>query len=470
MSAEFHIDERRIRALNPKRYEQGPVVYWMSRDQRVDDNWALQIAQAMSLAYHQPLIVLFCLVPEFLKATLRQYQFMLDGLKEIESHLEDLHIPFVLRTGDPGQTLPQFLQETGAGALLTDFDPLRIKQHWRIRLIDQITIPFMEIDAHNIIPCWRLYPKQAFNAAILRRKIHQCLPEYMDAVPRLQSQPMTLDFDRTDWPHIQQSLRVDSSVKPISWLVPGEQSARHTLNQFLKQKLPDYHRFRNDPVADAQSDLSPYLHFGQISPQRVAKEIMTAAIHADREHDILLSKDAFLEEMIVRRELSDNFCFYNPQYDSMDGFPEWAKRTLQDHRNDTREYIYNMADLDGARTHDPLWNAAQKEMILRGKMHGYMRMYWAKKILEWSPSPEEALRTTIHLNDTYQLDGRDPNGYAGIAWSIGGLHDRPWMDRPIFGKIRYMNDKGCKSKFNVLKYIEQVERLCRTSGSGIHTA
>ncbi len=170
-------------------------------------------------------------------------------------------------------------------------------------------------------------------------------------------------------------------------------------------------------------------------------------------------KDAFLEELIIRRELSDNFCFYNPRYDSFDGFPEWARKTLNEHRKDRRPYLYSLEQFETAQTHDKLWNAAQTEMVKRGKMHGYMRMYWAKKILEWTPSPEVAMEVAIHLNNRYELDGRDPNGYAGIAWSIGGVHDRAWNERNIFGKIRYMSYNGCKSKFNIEGYVEHVKSL-----------
>lgn len=171
------------------------------------------------------------------------------------------------------------------------------------------------------------------------------------------------------------------------------------------------------------------------------------------------AKRAFLEELIIRRELSDNFCFYNEDYDNFKGFPEWAKKTLQKHKNDKREYLYSAIEFERALTHDELWNAAQMEIVRKGKMHGYMRMYWAKKILEWSESPEKAMEIAIYLNDRYGLDGRDPNGYTGIAWSIGGVHDRAWNERKIFGKIRYMSHGGCKSKFDVEKYIEQIKKI-----------
>ncbi len=186
-----------------------------------------------------------------------------------------------------------------------------------------------------------------------------------------------------------------------------------------------------------------------LAPQRVALAVQYA--HAPRE-----AKDTYLEELIIRRELSDNYCLYNPHYDTVEGFPAWAKTTLNAHRNDPREFVYSYEEFDHGETHDALWNAAQLQMVRTGKMHSYMRMYWAKKILEWSKTPEDALATAIALNDRYELDGRDPNGYVGVAWSIGGVHDRPWFNRPIFGAVRYMNANGCAKKFDVNRYIAQV--------------
>lgn len=232
----------------------------------------------------------------------------------------------------------------------------------------------------------------------------------------------------------------------------GEKAARNVLRSFLEQKLSSYEENSNNPTRQGQSDLSPYLHFGQISAQRVALEVLASAATGP-------ARERFLEELIVRRELSDNFCFYNENYDTVAGFPAWARKTMGEHSSDKREYLYARHQFEEAGTHDGLWNAAQMEMVKRGKMHGYMRMYWAKKILEWSETPGEALDTALYLNDRYELDGRDPNGYTGCAWSIGGVHDRAWPRRPVFGKIRYMSFNGCKSKFNVNAYIDQVNSL-----------
>ncbi|MCX6141116.1 MAG: deoxyribodipyrimidine photolyase, partial [Candidatus Kapabacteria bacterium] len=208
---------------------------------------------------------------------------------------------------------------------------------------------------------------------------------------------------------------------------------------------------RNDPTKNGQSGLSPFLHFGFIAPQRVALDVY-ALPRVGGEDDPV---ESFLEELIIRRELADNFTFYNERYDLFEGFPAWAQMSLNEHRNDARDYVYTFDEWEGARTHDPLWNAAQCELLATGKMHGYMRMYWAKKLLEWSASPEEALAIGITLNDTYELDGRDPNGYAGLAWSIGGVHDRAWFQRPVYGKVRYMNANGCAKKFNTMEYIRR---------------
>jgi deoxyribodipyrimidine photo-lyase len=255
---------------------------------------------------------------------------------------------------------------------------------------------------------------------------------------------------------------VDRSVPEVTWAEPGEDGAAATLATFLRERLKAYAVARNDPTKAALSQLSPYLHFGQLSAQRAA-----LAARAARTSSTAASVDAFLEELIVRRELADNYCFYNPRYDELDGlYPtfgndSWAQRTLREHAGDAREYTYSLAQLEEGRTHEDLWNAAQLEMVHTGKMHGFMRMYWAKKILEWTASPAEALRIALHLNDKYELDGRDPNGFVGCAWAIAGVHDTAWTERPVFGKVRFMNYAGCKRKFDVPTYVARMLRLAK---------
>jgi len=223
------------------------------------------------------------------------------------------------------------------------------------------------------------------------------------------------------------------------------------METFFEHKLGHYDRYKNDPNREATSNLSPYIHFGQIAAQRIALEAL--------QFEPGSGQQAFLEELVVRRELADNFCYYNRLYDQFRGFPHWARQTLKDHWSDPRPYLYPLEQFEQAATHDPVWNAAQDEMRITGNMHGYMRMYWAKKILEWTQSPQQALDFAVYLNDRYQLDGRDPNGYAGIAWSIGGVHDRAFKERDVFGKIRYMSLKGLERKFDTAGYMAKINAL-----------
>ncbi len=448
------LNEARIRCLKKGDARGGPVLYWMSRDQRVLDNWALLHAQQLARSRKEPLLVCFCLVPNFLEATIRQYGFMLRGLSEVATALTAKGIPFHLLRGEPKTEIPKFVSKQNVSALITDFDPLRIKRAWKKAVVSAVDLPAFEVDAHNIVPCWVASPKQEYAAYTLRPKIHRALPDFLEPFPGLRKHPAAakMKAETIDWEKVRRSLKLDRSVGEVDWIRPGEKAARAALRRFLSKKLAQYDQDRNDPSRDGQSHLSPYLHFGHLSAQRVALEV--EAVGGDTR-----SQDAFLEELVVRRELSDNFCYYNRSYDTVEAFPDWARKTLDAHREDPREYLYSKEALEQGRTHDPLWNAAQREMVRRGKMHGYMRMYWAKKILEWTKTPVQAMKIAIYLNDKYELDGRDPNGYAGIAWSVGGVHDRAWGGRPVFGKIRYMSARGCRSKFDMDTYVEWVASL-----------
>ncbi len=441
----------RARILKDGDIRPGPVVYWMSRDQRARDNWALLFAQSLAKQKGTFACVVFSLVPSFQEATERQYGFMLKGLQLTESILLDLGIPFFLLVGQPVKTVARMVNELQASALIADFDPLRIKRLWKKKVADKIAIPFYEVDAHNIVPCKIASPKEEFAAYTFRPKMNKLLPEFLDEFPSLQPQkkvPGSL-FTATNWAEVKKSLRIDKTVGEVKWIQPGELQALDAMESFFLKRLQQYAADRNDPSLNGQSNLSPYLHFGQISAQRIALE-------TSKRFPQSASVQAFLEELIIRRELSDNFCYYNTRYDAFEGFQNWARTSLAAHCTDVREFTYDLAAFENAQTHDTLWNAAQLEMKHQGKMHGYMRMYWAKKILEWSESPSHALATAIFLNDKYGLDGRDPNGYTGCAWSIGGVHDRAWFERAIFGKIRYMNYNGCKRKFDIDAYIKNI--------------
>jgi len=438
----------RILTLRKGLPARGPVLYWMSREQRCEDNWALLHARDLAEQSGVPLLIAFCLVPVFNSAIYRSWAFMLRGLAEVEEHLAAKGFPLYLLRGEPGSELPKLIKSERVSMLVADMDPLREKRAWLQQVVAQCDIPCHLVDAHNIVPVWRASPKAEFAARTIRPRLLRALPAYLEPFPvlREQSKRPAAWPQRVDWKSLLEAYRGANDLPELSWLIPGENAARLALELFIGSKLEDYDTARNDPTRDGQSHLSPYLHFGQLAPQRAAWETEQADAPPE-------ARGAFLEELVVRRELSDNYCWYNQSYGTFDGLPAWAQRTLNAHRGDPRAYLYSFDELEQARTHDPLWNAAQRELLRTGKMHGYLRMYWAKKVMEWSVSPEAALNDVIRLNDTYSLDGRDPNGYVGAAWAVGGLHDRPWMNRPVFGQIRYMNYEGCRRKFDVDKYI-----------------
>lgn len=443
------IDIRRLHYLNNStNFGQGAVVYWMNRDQRANDNWALLFAQQEALKLGRPLLVFFNLDANFESANLRHFSFMLQGLSELEKSLASKNIPFILLQGKVENNLPLFIKKENVAVLVTDFSPLAIKQLWLKKITPQITCPFIEVDAHNIVPCRLASPKREFGAYTIRPKINRLLNDFLSDFPKLKKHPFSWSQKESkyDWKKILEDLPIDRSVPPVTFPLSGEKEALKLFKHFVKNTIASYQDKKNTPYIDSTSRLSAYFHFGQLSAQRVAyqiqKEIPTKYA------------SVFLEELIIRRELSDNFCFYTPDYEKISCFPDWAKKTLKAHAPDKRPYHYTFKQFENAKTHDELWNAAQKQMLKTGYMHGYMRMYWAKKIFEWTPSVEVALKTAIALNDKYELDGRDPNGYTGIAWSLGGVHDRAWGERPIFGKIRYMALSGCKNKFDILAYIK----------------
>ncbi|WOL09670.1 deoxyribodipyrimidine photo-lyase [Canna indica] len=455
----------RVRVLKPSAASpSGPVVYWMFRDQRAADNWALLHAATLAARSAAPLAVAFCLSHRFLGAHARQLGFMLRGLRSLSRRLADLGLPFFLLRGDASNVLPALLTRLGASALVADFSPLRPVREWKDALCGRVgaDVAIHEVDAHNVVPLWGASDKLEYSARTIRPKIHRLLAEYLVEFPQLP--PLAVPWageapPEIDWENlIDEVLREAEEVPEIGWCEPGEEAAMEALmgskDGFLTKRLKSYESDRNDPLKPkALSGLSPYLHFGHISAQRCALEARKLRNSCPK------SVDAFLEELIVRRELADNFCYYQPHYDSLQGAWEWARKTLMDHIADKRDHIYTKEQLENAKTADPLWNASQLEMVHTGKMHGFMRMYWAKKILEWTSRPEEALSVAIYLNDKYEIDGRDPNGYVGCMWSICGVHDQGWKERPVFGKIRYMNYAGCRRKFDVDGYISYVKKL-----------
>lgn len=455
MPEKYRVDARRVRVLQDGMRGDGPVIYWLSRDQRVHDNWALLHAQDLAIRDSRELYVVFCLQKLFLNASDHHFAFMIQGLREMAECLAENNIGFVLLKGEPLRELTAYITAIDAHSLVTDFNPLKIKQRWQEQIADSVKVPFLEVDAHNIIPCWYASEKREYAAYTFRPKVNRLLPEFLTEFPRVEIHPYpeNRQVSQVDWQATSREVTAEY-IEDHCWPIPGEKQAKRELDNFVQNKLCNYDNKRNDPLADAQSGLSPYFHFGQLSPQR-------AALAVSESKDVQPSKDAYLEELIVRRELSDNFCYYCHDYDNFEGFPDWARKSLDIHRADTRDYVYSEEQFVLSLTHEPLWNCCQKILAESGRLHGYLRMYWAKKILEWSESPEEAMRIAILLNDTFAFDGRDPNGYTGIAWSIGGVHDRAWKERGVFGKIRYMNEKGCRRKFDVNRLLATAQMTNR---------
>ncbi len=444
------VDTRRVRALNEKPAGSGPVLYWMSRDQRVQDNWALIYAQQTALERKVPLIVGFFLSIIPTRAQLRHYDFMMQGLAEVENELVTLGIPFFIIEGALDKAIPDFVEKQRIGEVVVDFSPLKYARARRSAVASALPVLLTEVDAHNVIPCWLASNKEEFAAYTFRPKVHRALTEYLTPFPKVTKHPNRFDgkVTKINWHKLLTDLPLNDAVAKVP-IASGTKAAKARLREFIRSRLDDYHMERNDPTKNGVSGLSPYLHFGQLSAQQVALEV-SKAYENNKE-----AREAFLEELIVRRELADNYCFYNKNYDKLAGAHAWAQKSLLEHKNDPREHLYTKKQLESALTHDDLWNAMQMQMVKEGKMHGWCRMYWAKKILEWTPDVQTAIDIAIYLNDKYELDGNDPNGYVGVMWSICGVHDRAWGDRSIFGKVRYMNYAGAKRKFDIKTYIER---------------
>jgi len=434
------------------------VVYWMQRAQRGLDNPALDVAINAANELKKPLAVFFGLHPGYPHGNLRHYTFLVEGLAETKKRIEQRGAAFIFRPY-PNHDLIGFCDEVKAALVVGDENPMREPEGWRQSAAKKLSVPLWTVDADVIVPS-KFFEKEEYAARTIRPKIHKLLPGFFAP---LENPKAKFHWKESDLPssepideeRILDDLPLDHSIQPVKQFKGGTKAGMDLLKKFVSERLKNYDSDRNHPDLPGTSMLSAYLHFGQLGPLTVALAV--------RESDApKAAKEAYLEELIVRRELAINFIARNPKYDKLAGCHEWALKTLEEHRKDEREFTYTHKQFENAETHDDLWNAAQMEMVVTGRMHGYMRMYWAKKILEWSKSPEKAFEIAVDLNDRYELDGRDPNGYTGIAWSIGGKHDRPWgPERPIYGLVRYMSRSGCERKFDVKAYIRRVEMLVK---------
>lgn len=402
------------------------IVYWMQQSQRIEFNHALEYAIRQANELDQPLIVVFILA-DYPEANARHYTFMLEGLREVQAALRSGNIEMLVLTGYPPDAVASVAQN--ASLVICDCGYLRHQRTWRNELAQKLSCRLVQVESDVIIPVEALSRKAEYAAYTIRPKFNKKKTDFLVplehtsvTIPSLDIQPdhvRSKSIDLDDIQCIISSLDIDHSVENVSHLFQGGASnARQRLDIFIHKKLQDYAALRNQPAMGLISHMSMYLHFGQISPLQIALEIDNASPHQPE------NKNAFLEELTVRRELAINHVYYHKNYDQLACLPAWVYKTLNDHRMDARPYVYDLKRLESAQTHDDYWNAAMREMTYTGYMHGYMRMYWGKKIFEWSASPEEAFRKTLYLNNKYFLDGRDPNSYAGVGW-IYGLHDRP---------------------------------------------
>ncbi len=452
--------EERIKLLNERQFNESGkyIIYWMTHSHRAHFNHGLEFAIKLSNEYKKPLFVYFPVTDKYKFSNIRYYKFMLDGILEAKESIEERNIKFVIEKVD---NIKERVLEISKNsfALITDKAYLKYQRNLQKKIADILDTAVFEVESDVCIPVEIASNRQENFAFEFRRKIYSLLDRFL--IPPKPKEPkiksVFLDFgineinlkNSTD---ILNALNIDKSVPLSPFFIGGYSQAKKYLKIFIDRKLHKYKDFRNHPELDYQSNLSPYLHFGQISPVEVVLEILSE--YKQRDENV----ESFFNELIVWRELARNFCYYNPNYNQYEGIPEWAKQTLEEHRNDKREYIYTLEEFESAKTHDEYWNAAQLELLKTGKMHNYMRMYWCKKIIEWTKDPKEAFDIACYLNDKYELDGRDPNGYAGISWCFG-THDRPWKERKIFGKIRFMSSSGLESKFDIKKYVEKIRSL-----------
>ncbi len=447
------LESERIKKLNDERERSGEyVLYWMQASQRPKENQALQMAINRANELNLPVMSYFGITDHFPEANLRHYQFMLEGLKETKERLAGRGIKTLIGHQSPPEGTIELAEE--AAVVVVDRGYLRIQRSWRKTVATEISVPLIQVEGDVVVPVEEASNKEEYAARTIRPKINDRLDDFSvpadNLDPDKSSLDLDLEFDSVDPEEVLERLDIDRSVEPVRIHTGGTSRAKELLEDFIKEKLDQYAEKSNDPTVDYLSDMSPYLHFGQISPVYILNRVQEAKSPGAED---------YLEQLVIRRELSMNFVYYNENYDDFSSIlPDWALETLMDHRDDPREYIYSREELEKAETHDPYWNAAQKGMVLTGKTHSYMRMYWGKKILEWTPDPETGYEITLYLNNKYELDGRDPNGFAGVAWCYG-KHDRAWKEREVFGKTRYMNASGLERKFDPQEYCKKIDQL-----------
>jgi deoxyribodipyrimidine photo-lyase len=451
------VQNTRIQRLNDRELKKGNyVLYWMQQSQRAEYNYALEYAIQQANALGQGVLVGFGLMDDYPEANLRHYTFMLEGLQETQAFLAKKGIKMVIQRGSPVDVASALGRK--ASLIVCDRGYLSHQKAWSTRVARSAVCGVVQVESDVVVPIEVVSNKAEYAARTIRPKIHKHLNDFLvpfksSVVKKLSLGLKIKSLDLKEVSAVLNKLSLDRSVAPVTQFFKGGTSqGKARFDKFIKKRFKHYVKNRNQPQTDDISHMSPYLHFGQLSPLYLALQIKAV------DSRLKEAREAYLEELIVRRELAMNFVNYTPNYDSYACLPQWAQKTLKRHQKDQREYVYTRSQLEGAETHDEYWNAAMREMKITGFMHNYMRMYWGKKILEWSKTPEHAFRITLAINNKYFLDGRDANSYTGVAW-VFGVHDRAWFERPIFGKIRYMAASGLERKCDIRSYIKKVDSL-----------
>ncbi len=450
------IEEQRVQIKNQKELNRDAsyVLYWMEQAKRTEYNHALVYAAQQANDLEKPLIVVYALTDNYPEFNLRHFTFLLEGLRETEQQLKDIGVKLVAQAGEPAEVVLRISQD--AALIVCDCYYLKHQRAWRDQVAKEADCRVVQVESDIIVPVEVASEKPEYAARTIRPKLQKQYRNFLNrpvqSIPKKSSLNQPLKGEKLDnIEKLASSIGVDKSVEPVSQFFRGGTSeAKNRFRDFINELLDDYDENRNQPQTNNVSHMSKYLHFGHISPVWLVEEITKKA---DDEN-----VDAFIEELLVRRELAINFVYYTPDYELFKSIPGWAHETLDVHKDDEREYVYSCQELDEAETHDPYWNAAMREMKYTGYMHNYMRMYWGKKILEWTNTPEYAYQTVLTLNNRYFLDGGDCNSYANVSW-IFGQHDRGWTERPIYGKVRSMMQSGLKRKFDPDKYVEKVDEL-----------
>jgi deoxyribodipyrimidine photo-lyase len=461
------VEPERISKLNsaPERPGGSYVLYWAQMNRRVDSNHGLLYAAELANRHNLPVLFYEGLTCSYEYANDRLHTFILQAVPETAKRLGKLGIGYVFYLRKTPQSRNDILYELAkhACAVVTDDYPTFVARAHNRRVPEKLDVAYYVVDSSCVIPM-SCIPQRQYGAYTIRPRINRLLSTFLkpagqlsvknrfrDAIPEFHTDVMEKDI-----PALTAACEINHGVRPSLNFKGGRLQAEKLLRYFLEKNLRRFDQFRNEPSEHATSHMSPYLHFGQIS----ALEIALAVKGYATEHKLI--PDAYLEELIVRRELAFNYARHVEDPGSLGNLPEWCQLNMKKHAHDKRDPVYTPQQLDGAETYDDLWNATQKELLLTGKIHGYYRMYWGKKIIEWSGSYEEAAKTMIDLHGRYALDGRDPNTYTNILWCFG-LHDRAWFERPVFGKMRYMSLEGMKRKTDTDAYIEETRALERSS-------